>query len=240
MAIFSTLAGAIGQAGAQGGGDMAWNAAVMGNQQAQQGAAIAADQSRKNRALSSPWTGSGESALGQITKLLGLGQLTQEGNTDGISWVKPYGSAAESNAAANDAFVKSPGYQFRQEEGTKALARSAASKGMTLSGAQTKAVQKFGQDIGSEEYGNYFNQLMGLAGLGGQAQQGTQGANSSLAGIGSNALTSGGNMLTAGGAARGSAYAQGANALASGISSGAQNLLSGAYLGYNKTNGFMR
>lgn len=231
MAIFSALAGAIGQQGAQAGGDMAWNAALQGNQQAQRGAEIAADQSRKNRALSSPWTGSGESALGQITKLLGLGTLTQEGNDQGIHWVKGFGSAEESNAAANDAFVKSPGYQFRQDEGTKALDRSAASRGTLLSGAQTKATQKFGQDIASEEYGNYFNQLMGLAGLGGQAQQGTQGANSSLAGVGANSMVQGGNMLAQGGAARGSAYAQGANALASGISSGVQNTIGGAYLG---------
>lgn len=230
MAIFSALAGAIGQQGAQAGGDMAWNAALQGNQQAQQGAAIAADQSRKNRALSSPWTGSGESALGQITKLLGLGTLTQEGNDQGINWVKPFSSPGESNAAANDAFIKSPGYQFRQEEGTKALDRSAASRGTLLSGAQTKAVQSFGQNIASEEYGNYFNQLMGLAGLGGQAQQGTQSANSSLANTGAQSMIAGGNMLAQGGAARGSAYASGANALASGISQGAQNAIGGAYL----------
>lgn len=225
MAIFSALAGAIGQQGAQSGGDMAWNAALQGRQDAQRAAEIAADQARKNRALSSPWTGSGESALGQITKLLGLGNLTQEGNTDGIHWVKPFGSPDEARSAANDAFVKSPGYQFRQEEGTKALDRSAASRGMTLSGAQTKATQTFGQNIASEEYGNYFNQLMGLAGLGGQAQQGTQGANSSLAGVGANALVSGGNMLAQGGAARGSAYSSGANMLASGIGRGVQNAM---------------
>lgn len=226
MPIGSFIGGMIGQQGAQQGGDMAWGAGLMGNAQAQQAAAIAADQQRKNRALSSPWTGSGESALGKITNLLGLGTLTQEGNNDGISWVKGYGSPEEARTAANNAFVASPGYQFRQEEGTKALDRSAAARGMTLSGAQTKAVTKFGQDIGSEEYGNYLSQLFNLAGMGGQAQQGTQGANSSLAGVGANALVSGGNMLTSAGNARGSAYAQGANALASGIGKGIQNAFS--------------
>lgn len=229
--IGSLISGIIGQQGAQAGGDMAWGGAQQGFQQSQRAAEIAADQARKNRALSSPWTGSGESALGRITNLLGLGTLTQEGNSDGISWVKGYGSPEEARAASNNAFITSPGYQFRQEEGTKALDRSAASRGMTLSGAQTKATQKFGQDIASEEYNNYYNQLMGLAGLGGQAQQGTQSSNSSLANTGAQSMIAGGNMLAQGAAARGSAYAQGANALASGISSATQNMIGGAYLG---------
>lgn len=211
MPIGSIVGGIIGQQGAQAGGDMAWGAANQANQQNQA-------QVRANRALSSPWTGSGESALGRITNLLGLGTLTQEGNTDGIHWVKPFGSAEEGRAAANNAFVASPGYQFRQEEGTKALDRSAASRGMVLSGAQTKATQKFGQDIASEEWGNYLSQLFNLAGLGGQAQQNTASTNSQL-------TSSGGNMLTQGGIARGSSYAQGANALASGIGSASQNAM---------------
>lgn len=231
MAVFSALAGALGQSGAQAGGDMAYGGAVQGSQWAQRAAEIAADQTRKNRALSSPWTGSGEAALGAITQLLGLGTLTQEGNDQGIHWVKrAEGGPEGAREMAKNAFIQSPGYQFRQEEGTKALDRSAASRGLLLSGAQTKAVQKFGQDIASDEYNNYYNQLMGLAGLGGQVQQGTASQNSQLAGVGANATLQGGNLLAQGAAARGSAYMQGANALASGISSGVNNVLAGAYL----------
>jgi hypothetical protein len=216
MPVGSIIGGVIGQQGAQGGGDMAWGAANQGNQQIQ-------NQIKTNRAQSSSWTGSGTSALGKITNLLGLGELTQEGNNDGIYWVKgDNAKGLQTNALAD--FQTTPGYQFRQEEGTKALDRSAASKGAVRSGAQIKAVTKFGQDIASEEYGNYLSSLFNLAGMGGQAQQSTQSANSGLA-IG------GGNMLTQGGIARGSAYASGANALASGIGSATQNLIGGAYLG---------
>jgi hypothetical protein len=211
MPIGSFIGGMIGQQGAQGGGDMAWGAANQANQQT-------LNQIKANRAQSSPWTGSGTSALGKITNLLGLGELTQEGNNDGIYWVKgDNAKGLQTNALAD--FQTTPGYQFRQEEGTKALDRSAASKGSVRSGAQIKATQKFGQDIASEEYGNYLSSLFNLAGMGGQAQQGTAGVNSQL-------TSSGSNMLYQGGVQRGSAYAQGANALASGIGSGINNAFS--------------
>ncbi len=46
-----------------------------------------------------------------------------------------------------------PGYQFRVSEGQKALERSAASKGLLLSGGQLKDLTRFGQGQGAQEYG---------------------------------------------------------------------------------------
>jgi hypothetical protein len=46
-----------------------------------------------------------------------------------------------------------PGYQFRVAEGQKALERSAAGKGLLLSGGQLKDLTRFGQDLGAQEYG---------------------------------------------------------------------------------------
>jgi hypothetical protein len=46
-----------------------------------------------------------------------------------------------------------PGYQFRVSEGQKALERSAAGKGLLLSGGQLKDLTRFGQDQGAQEYG---------------------------------------------------------------------------------------
>lgn len=67
------------------------------------------------------------------------------------------------------AFQESPGYQFRLEEGVKALERGAAARGGLLGGAQQKALTRFGQGIGSQEYGNYLNQLSYPIGLGQQS-----------------------------------------------------------------------
>ncbi len=54
-------------------------------------------------------------------------------------------------------FKADPGYAFRLEEGLKALDRSAASRGGLLSGATLKGAQRYGQDLGSQEYTNAFN-----------------------------------------------------------------------------------
>ena len=57
----------------------------------------------------------------------------------------------------NEDFVKDPGYQFRLDEGQKALQRSAAARGGLLSGAALKATSRYGQDYASNEFQNAFN-----------------------------------------------------------------------------------
>ena len=54
-------------------------------------------------------------------------------------------------------FQADPGYGFRMSEGMKALERSAAARGGLLSGQTLKGINRFGQDMGSQEYQNAFN-----------------------------------------------------------------------------------
>ena len=63
-----------------------------------------------------------------------------------------YGSMAKPFGA--DQFQQDPGYAFRQAEGMKALERSASARGNLLSGATMKGIQRFGQDLASQEYQN--------------------------------------------------------------------------------------
>ena len=74
-------------------------------------------------------------------------------------------------------FNQDPGYAFRISEGMKALERSAAARGGLLSGATMKGIQRYGQDMASQEYMNAFNRyqverearlnpLQSLAGVG--------------------------------------------------------------------------
>lgn len=99
-----------------------------------------------------------------------------------------FGSLARNFGAAD--FQQDPGYAFRLAEGQKALERSAAAKGMSLSGAQAKALTNYNQNFASNEYSNaygrynndqtnLFNRLSGIAGTGQQANQfmGQLGAN---------------------------------------------------------------
>jgi hypothetical protein len=50
-----------------------------------------------------------------------------------------------------------PGYQFRLKEGMQGLERSAAARGGLLSGGTLKGIQRYGQDMASQEYQNAFN-----------------------------------------------------------------------------------
>jgi hypothetical protein len=56
-------------------------------------------------------------------------------------------------------FQADPGYGFRMSEGLKALERSAAARGGLMSGGAGKALQRYGQDLASQEYGNAFQRF---------------------------------------------------------------------------------
>ncbi len=66
--------------------------------------------------------------------------------------------------------TKDPGYQFRMDQGTKALNASAAARGQANGGAQMMALSRYGQDYASGEYNNAYNRqfsrLSELAGFG--------------------------------------------------------------------------
>lgn len=70
-----------------------------------------------------------------------------------------YGSLMRDFSMAD--FEADPGYQFRMDEGTRAVEGGAAARGGLLSGAAQKALQKYGQGMASQEYGNAFNRFTG-------------------------------------------------------------------------------
>lgn len=71
------------------------------------------------------------------------------------------------------AFFQSPGYQFRRDEGTRGLERTAAARGGAFSGNALRALAEFNSGLASQEFGNYFNQLSNIAGLGQTATNAT-------------------------------------------------------------------
>jgi len=54
-------------------------------------------------------------------------------------------------------FQQDPGYAFRLKEGQQTLDRQAAARGGLISGGALKAAQRYGQEMGSQEYMNAFN-----------------------------------------------------------------------------------
>jgi hypothetical protein len=116
-----------------------------------------------------------------------------------------------------DQFQQDPGYAFRQSEGMKALERSAAARGNLLSGSAMKGIQRFGQDLASQEYQNAFNRyqversarLNPLQSLMGSGQSATNVMTGAAGQMGQNEAS---NLYNAG-QARASGYIGQANAL---------------------------
>ena len=75
-----------------------------------------------------------------------------------------------------------PGYQFRVSEGQKGVQNYLNRIGMKRSGRAMKEMERFGQGIASDEFGNYFNRLGMLAGFGPQGVAQSAGAGARLAG----------------------------------------------------------
>jgi hypothetical protein len=222
MPIGSVIAGIMGSGGASAAGAAAGQAGIQAYKNAQ-------TERARNQALISPWTSVGAGAQNALAQLYGLGHLDASGDpTFGGSSLNTSNIAGDrANALAN--FSTSPGYDWRVGQGIKALDRSAAAKGMLLSGAQAKGINDYGQQQGSQEFGNYTNALMGLSGAGLQGQLNTDNTNASI--------TNKGNELNYGGAlAQASSYSSAANALANGISGGINSL--GSILGYGLGGGF--
>lgn len=96
-----------------------------------------------------PYTKAGELGQNRLLDLLGL-----SGNTS----AQGYGSGATNFSLAD--MEQDPGYQFRLTEGQRAIDRSTAARAGTQSGAALKAAARYGQDMGSQEYGNAFNRFM--------------------------------------------------------------------------------
>ena len=101
---------------------------------------------QKQIELQEPFRQGGMTAQQEIMQLLGIG---------GDKTAAGYGSLGKAFGA--EQFQQDPGYAFRQAEGMKALERSAAARGNLMSGSTMKGIQRFGQDLASQEYQNAFN-----------------------------------------------------------------------------------
>jgi hypothetical protein len=62
-------------------------------------------------------------------------------------------------SAANFQFEQDPGYQFRLNEGNKAIGRATSTGALPSGGATLKALTRFGQDYASNEYGNAYGRF---------------------------------------------------------------------------------
>ena len=132
-------------------------------------------------------------------------------------------------------FTADPGYQFRLDEGQKALERSASARGMLASGSTLKGITNYAQGAASQEYTNAFNryqvnrsnQLNPLENLMGSGQSATNTLTAAAGQQGQNQAET----TMAAGQARASGYVGSANAL-----SGALGSIGNAAINYPSMN----
>jgi hypothetical protein len=141
---------------------------------------------------------------------------------------------------AND-YQQDPGYAFRLSEGQKALDRSAAARGGLISGGALKAAQRYGQDMGSQEYQNAYNRALTGYNTGVASENQLYNRQAALAGIGQTATNFTNQAGAANAANVGNAYGAAGQAAASGYM-GAANAVGqgvGQYLNYSSNNNLL-
>lgn len=171
--------------------------------------------------------GSSRAADAQEDAARRAGQLSQKQFDQTANWLSPYRTMGDQAAgrisrvlglggAAPDMseFQADPGYQFRLSEGNQALDRSAAGRGMLLSGAQLKAASRYNQGMASQEFGNWFNRLSGITDRGVNAATMT-------GNFGAQNAANQGNYLMAAGNAQAGNYINQANTIGNLASQGA-------------------
>lgn len=122
-----------------------------------------------NKDLFTPDIKSGDVASGRINDLLGL-----SGN----------------KVDATEIFRNTPGYQFKMDQGLKAVNSNAYASGSGNSGATLKALLKTGQGVADQAFGNYLGQVNVVA------DRGTA-AKSSLSGVSTNFANNSNNVTQA-------------------------------------------
>lgn len=130
-------------------------------------------------------------------------------------------------------FQTDPGYQFRMDQGTKAVQGSAAAQGGVLSGAAQKALAQYGQGFASNEYSNAYNryntdQTNQYNRITGATQIG-QNATNALVGTNTDYANQVGNLVTGAGNAQAAGTIGSANALQSGFNSAANSATNSLY-----------
>ena len=121
-----------------------------------------------------------------------------------------------------NSMYQDPGYAFRMSEGMNALNRSMTAKGLGVSGANVKGALKYGQNLGSQEFGNAYQRALDeynarvarsttgynrLASLAGVGQTGANTIGSAASNYGANV----GNLAMGNAATQGNALMTGAN-----------------------------
>ena len=146
MALGASLGGATEEATGGGATGAAREAAQTANAAAERDLALRTRMYEEGIARQKPFYEAGVNALPQY-----------------VSGIQAGGELVRGFTPAD--FTTDPGYAFRLSEGQKGLERTAAARGGLISGGALKAAQRYGQEMGSQEYSNAYNRFRDTQGL---------------------------------------------------------------------------
>ena len=171
-------------------------------------------------ALQEPFRQAGLTTQAELLRQFGLG---------GDPASQGYGNMLRDFSAED--FQADPGYGFRLQEGLKSMDRQAAARGGLISGAALKAAQRYGQEMGSQEYQNAYNRYNQNRGtrynmLTGQQAVGQNATNTQTQAAGNYGQQAGETLMNMGNA-RASGYMGQANAFSNALQGAGNTLLQG-------------
>lgn len=157
-----------------------------------------------------PYLGLGAGAVSKIGALYGMGGGGSGGQPD------------------YSGFTNSPDYNFAFQQGQSATQNTLSSSGNLRSGAGAAALTNFGQGLASQQYGNYFSRLMGMAGMGQAAAGASMNFGSTMGGQIANQYGNLGTANASGMVGSANAWSGALNGVAGAASGGLNN-----YMQYN-------
>jgi len=134
----------------------------------------------------------------------------QRGLQGSIAGLLGQGPTSGADQAAFNNYLNSTAYKFQLQQGTQGINANAATRGLLDSGANAKALETYGQNLGGTTFNNYLSQLGGL-----------NAAYGATANAGETMLNDIGQAGTAGGQGAANALSNGANAMGNGIATAA-------------------
>ncbi len=175
---------------------------------------IANEQYNKSSAELSPYKQSGLAGQNQLSYLLGL-NVPKYKDASGAE-IDPYSDVNEDMGQFGqltkrftlDDFQADPSYNFRKEEGERALNRASAARGRFASGSALRELNRYNSNLASQEYGNaydryntdmsnLYNRLLGSASTGLETTGAQIDLNSNLSNVLSGNAIQGGNLNAA-------------------------------------------
>lgn len=192
-------------------------------------AGIQSDQWQQTQANLKPYLQLGQSAVNPLLSAMGYYATQNDDGTYNFNGTDSANNPLQQRftAPTADQAAATPGYQFTQQQGLKAVQNSAAARGLGTSGAAMKGAAGYATGLADSTYNDVYNRALQTFNTNYSSAANNANRLQGLVGNGQNAAATNGSLGAANAGAIGNTLMSGANASASGTV-GAANAVSSA------------